>query len=91
MASQVLFVIGYGDNEPSHSSSVEDTPQTPENAEACPGNDRECNMEYCAWPGIQDDEGGDDTVTDPDTYPCLPPGHAELDHRRDNHPTVKQS
>ena len=74
---------------PRHGRPVEDAPQATPDAKACPSHDGEGYVKLCTRAGIKHDEGRDDSVPNPNTDPCLPPGKAEFDHRRDNHPSIE--
>lgn len=75
---------------PCHRRSVEYTPQTSKYSEAGTVDDREGYMEYSTRSTRQNDKRRHYTITDPDDQPGLPPRHAENNHARGYHPTIRE-
>lgn len=75
---------------PCHRRSVEYTPQTSKYSEAGTVDDREGYMEYSTRSTRQNDERRHHTITNPDDQPGLPPRHAEDNHARGYHPTIRE-
>lgn len=73
---------------PSHCTAIEGTPQAPIQPKARSIYNGESHMENGTRACIEDDEGCDDAIANPHTYPCLPPREPKLNHRRYNHPSL---